>query len=172
MAAAPASFTGVPSAGPRAAGGPPSFVAVLRASPVTHGMTALCVLFYMFASAFSWAPAMIALVPANTIMVHFRVWNVFTAGLYQSSLPKLLVGVPLLYVLGRRIEPRFGTAEFLRFVALVNLANGVCTAVCFFGLYVLSRSMRVLFVHISGVDGLVVAMLGANGIVNAVRVFG
>eukprot|EP00937_MAST-01D_sp_MAST-1D-sp2_P004031 g4031.t1 len=95
------------------------------------------------------------------MMVHFHVWNVVTAGLYQSSLPKLVVGVALLVVLGRRLEPRFGSLEFLRFLATVNVIAGVGTAGCIFGIYILTRSMSVLFVHISGVDGLVVAMLMA-----------
>ena len=78
-------FQGIPGAGA------PSFNP--RELPVTLGVAALLVLFWLVGAVLPGAPAQLALVPANTMMVHFHVWNVVTAGLYQSSLPKLLYAV-------------------------------------------------------------------------------
>ena len=161
------SFEGVPSA--------VSPGAAVRELPVTIGVAAVLVLFWLFGALVPWAPAQLALVPANTMMVHFHVWNVVTAGLYQSSLPKLVYAVAVVLLLGSRLEPAFGSQEFARFLFVVNLFNGVCTAAAFFGIYILWRSMVVLFVHISGADGIVVALLiaavqqgGAEGTVPGV----
>ena len=65
-------------------------------------------------------------------------------------------------LLGRILEPAFGTVGFLRFLAAVNAANGAGVFACCVAGYALTQNANAyLYVRCRGVDGLVAAMLVA-----------
>ena len=62
-----------------------------------------------------WTAPVLALVPEKTVP---RVWNVLTSGFYEMNAVSFAVDVLGVLYLGRLLEPIWGTAEFVRFVAV------------------------------------------------------
>jgi membrane associated rhomboid family serine protease len=62
----------------------------------------------------------LALIPGFTIPPHFRVWNLVTSGYFHLHLYDLIFNLIALLVLGKYLEPLWGSREFLRFIIIVN----------------------------------------------------
>lgn len=75
---------------------------------------------------------------------------------------QILLFAVAIMLLGRILEPAFGTVGFLRFLAAVNAANGAGVFACCVAGYALTQNANAyLYVRCRGVDGLVAAMLVA-----------
>ena len=102
-----------------------------------------------------WTAPILALVPEKTVP---RVWNVITSGFYEMNAVSFAVDVLGVLYLGRLLEPIWGTAEFVRFVAVAQVAVGVSAFATMYLLYVCTRSQFFLFAEFGGFHGVLVAL--------------
>lgn len=102
-----------------------------------------------------------SLVPQSTIGKFF-VWNVTTAGFFETQLPAALMSIPLFVLLGRWIEPIWGAKELAVTAIVVNTAAGTATFVAMFIFYVATRSQRYIFTPIGGLSALVSTLIVAK----------
>ena len=102
-----------------------------------------------------WTAPVLALVPEKTVP---RVWNVLTSGFYEMNAVSFAVDVLGVLYLGRLLEPIWGTAEFVRFVAVAQVSVGVAAFATMYALYVCTRSQFFLFAQFGGFHGVLVAL--------------
>ena len=108
---------------------------LLRRSPGTCGLLAVLVVLGA-AGAFGGdaTTAKLGLLVGNTVLHHWYVWNVATAGLFEASALKLALVLPLVVWLGTRLEGAWsatgGARRLARFVAVVNVATGAAGFLC------------------------------------------
>ena len=102
-----------------------------------------------------WTAPVLALVPEKTVP---RVWNVLTSGFYEMNALSFAVDVLGVLYLGRLLEPIWGTAEFVRFVAVAQVSVGVAAFATMYALYVCTRSQFFLFAQFGGFHGVLVAL--------------
>lgn len=104
----------------------------------------------------------LALVPGRFIPC---VWNVFTAGLLEVTLVKVLLSTAGILLLARIVEPVWGSKEFLIFVSVVNVGSGVSTLVLIYLLYAFTRlsehSGDLLYQEVSGFQAICAGCLVA-----------
>eukprot|EP01116_Phalansterium_solitarium_P022505 TRINITY_DN7456_c0_g1_i2.p1 TRINITY_DN7456_c0_g1~~TRINITY_DN7456_c0_g1_i2.p1 ORF type:complete len:242 (+),score=49.73 TRINITY_DN7456_c0_g1_i2:164-889(+) len=87
----------------------------------------------------------LALVPGFTIPPHFYFWNMFTAAYFDTSLLSTLVNAAVVALVGKWLEPLWGSHEFLKFVVCVNAAAGLSTFLLLIVLFAVSRSEALWF---------------------------
>ena len=68
-----------------------------------------------------------ALVPANTMSAHFFIWNVLTATFVESNIFGVITACGVTLLVGKQLEPLWGSKELLRFILVVALAGGATT---------------------------------------------
>ena len=102
-----------------------------------------------------WTAPVLALVPEKTVPC---VWNVVTSGFYEMNAISFAVDVLGVLYLGRLLEPIWGTAEFVRFVAVAQVSVGVAAFATMYALYVCTRSQFFLFAQFGGFHGVLVAL--------------
>jgi membrane associated rhomboid family serine protease len=66
-----------------------------------------------------------ALVPLNTLGVHFYFWNILTSALFEASLLQGVISILGAIVLASKLELKFGTQEFLTFTAFTNISANI-----------------------------------------------
>lgn len=124
---------------------------------LTKGIAALISFVFLVVSFSPRAFSVLALIPANTFIDHFYLWNVFTGGLVELSLLSLLLDLLFIVVMGKFVEPIWGSKEFLRFVGITNTLTGV--GVVLFALLwtVVARSTAILHISFLGFVGVIAA---------------
>ncbi|DBA78781.1 TPA: hypothetical protein ACH3X1_008680 [Trebouxia sp. C0004] len=98
----------------------------------------------------------LTLVPGRTIPC---VWNVFTAGLIETDVFRLLLSIVGVLVLAKVVEPVWGSKGFLLFAAVVNFWTGFCTFVLLYLLYTVDRTGDLLYTEICGFQGVFAGLL-------------
>lgn len=98
----------------------------------------------------------LTLVPGRTIPC---VWNVFTAGLIETDIFRLLLSIVGVLVLAKVVEPVWGSKGFLLFAAVVNFWTGFCTFVLLYLLYTVDRTGDLLYTEICGFQGVFAGLL-------------
>lgn len=98
----------------------------------------------------------LTLVPGRTIPC---VWNVFTAGLIETDVFRLLLSLVGVLVLAKVVEPVWGSKGFLLFVGIVNFWTGFCTFVLLYLLYTVDRAGDLLYTEICGFQGVFAGLL-------------
>lgn len=102
-----------------------------------------------------------ALVPANTLMAHFFIWNVVTAPFVETSFFGVVVACAVTLLVGKQLEPLWGSKEMLRFILVVTLStSGATFFTCIF-LYASSQKLSFIYDPIHGYCGLTGAYLVA-----------
>merc|ERR1712046_126890 len=69
--------------------------------------------------------SVLVLVPNSTLGQQMRVWNVLTYCLIEQGLLQLVTSMACVAMVGRVAEPLWGTAEFAKFLLVVNLCTGI-----------------------------------------------
>jgi membrane associated rhomboid family serine protease len=100
----------------------------------------------------------VALIPGKSIPY---VWNIITAGYFETSVFGLAVSIASLLVVGRHLEPFWGSKEFLKFIVFVNLFTSANTFVLAIFLYFITRQGGYLYSPISGFHGVLAGFLVA-----------
>eukprot|EP00271_Cylindrocystis_brebissonii_P017997 TRINITY_DN4917_c0_g1_i1.p1 TRINITY_DN4917_c0_g1~~TRINITY_DN4917_c0_g1_i1.p1 ORF type:complete len:331 (-),score=45.19 TRINITY_DN4917_c0_g1_i1:415-1407(-) len=107
----------------------------------------------------AYAPALdyLALVPGKTIPF---AWNLVTAGYIENSPISLAVNILALLVLGKSLEPIWGSKEFFWFILVVNTWTAISTFVLMIVLFYISPGNgAVLYAPICGFHGVVAGLL-------------
>eukprot|EP01112_Ceratiomyxa_fruticulosa_P008738 TRINITY_DN2261_c0_g3_i1.p1 TRINITY_DN2261_c0_g3~~TRINITY_DN2261_c0_g3_i1.p1 ORF type:complete len:334 (-),score=61.68 TRINITY_DN2261_c0_g3_i1:60-1061(-) len=126
--------------------------------PRLSKLISLALLLLYLASFFSNADSVFALNPGLTIPPSFRVWNLVTSGFYNNSLISCAMNIVLLLLFGKYLEPIWGSAEFLRFILIVNSIIGVCVFLNIILLYSISFRTELLYaINLCGFEGILSA---------------
>jgi hypothetical protein len=72
-------------------------------------------------------------------MVHFYVWNIVTAGLFQYSFVEMVYSVIGITLLGTYVEPILGHFELARLLFVTNALNGAFAFFLYVSLFILTR---------------------------------
>jgi len=100
----------------------------------------------------------IALVPGKTLPC---VWNVITAGYFETNIWMLLNNITCLLVLARYLEPVWGSKEFLKFVLVTNAFTGVITFAYMMTVYFATASEEYLYGKAFGFHGVIAGFVVA-----------
>ncbi|KAL6068171.1 hypothetical protein QOT17_008416 [Balamuthia mandrillaris] len=135
--------------------------------PLTKALVVTVPLFFVLTLLYPPLFNVLALIPANTFLAHFWVWNLITSAFVETNFLGVLVTVLILLQTGRQLELMWGTIEFLRFVLVVTILSSIITFCCIFIVYLCTYSTDLLFeysVYGSGAlfAGLVVTMKQAH----------
>jgi membrane associated rhomboid family serine protease len=101
---------------------------------------------------------LLALIPGRTLPL---VWNLFTAGLVHKSLTIVSLNVVALLLLSRVVEPYYGSREYLKLLAIVNLLTNFATFVTMFLLFIGTQKGNLLYVKLAGFHGVIGGILVA-----------
>jgi membrane associated rhomboid family serine protease len=102
-----------------------------------------------------------ALVPANTLMAHFFIWNVLTAPFVETSFIGVVVACGVTLLVGKQLEPLWGSKEMLRFILVVTVSTSAATFFTCIFLYASSQQLHFIYDPIHGYCGLTGAYLVA-----------
>jgi len=75
----------------------------------------------------------------------FFLWNIITSGYFHVSFFDLAFSIIVVLLVGKYLEPIWGSKEFLRFIAIVNLMVCLCMFALMIAAYFLSGSDKFLF---------------------------
>ncbi|KAL3138155.1 hypothetical protein ABBQ38_005383 [Trebouxia sp. C0009 RCD-2024] len=98
----------------------------------------------------------LTLVPGRTIPC---VWNVFTAGLVETDIFRLILSLVGVLMLAKIVEPVWGSKGFLLFTAVVNFWTGFSTFVLVYLLFTIDRKGDLLYTEICGFQGVFAGLL-------------
>ncbi|XP_057989423.1 rhomboid-like protein 19 isoform X2 [Hevea brasiliensis] len=102
------------------------------------------------------AVSYLALIPAKTIPF---AWNLITAGYIEQSIYGVVVSTLFLLIMGKLLEPVWGSKEFLKFIFIVNCLTYVCVFITTIALYYIMRQENYLYMPISGFQGILSGFL-------------
>ncbi|KDP25719.1 hypothetical protein JCGZ_23940 [Jatropha curcas] len=102
------------------------------------------------------AVSYLALIPAKTIPF---AWNLITAGYIEQSIYGVVVSTLCLLIMGKLLEPVWGSKEFLKFIFIVNFLTSVCVFIITIALYYITRQENYLYLPISGFQGVLSGFL-------------
>ncbi|KAL5699636.1 Rhomboid-like protein 19 [Ranunculus cassubicifolius] len=120
------------------------------------GLAAVVVVGSVIVQAFPPAVAYLALIPARTIPF---AWNLITAGYVEQTLVGMGVSTLGLLLIGKLLEPIWGSKEFLKFIFIVNFLTSVCLFVTAIAFYYVTRQESYLYTPISGFQGVILGFL-------------
>jgi hypothetical protein len=95
----------------------------------------------------------LALVPAYTFSVRHYVWNLATAGLFETSFVMALLNIGVAAVVCPVLERLWGSQQFIRFVLIINVACNTAILLLTVLSYSATYNERFLFVRICGFSG-------------------
>ncbi|EEF29134.1 rhomboid-like protein 19 [Ricinus communis] len=98
----------------------------------------------------------LALIPAKTIPFG---WNLITAGYIEQSIYGVVVSTLCLLIMGKLLEPVWGSKEFLKFIFIVNFLTSVCVFITAIALYYITTQENYLYMPISGFQGVLSGFL-------------
>ncbi|KAG0573327.1 hypothetical protein KC19_VG168700 [Ceratodon purpureus] len=87
------------------------------------------------------------------------VWNIITPGFLETSIFGLAVSIASLLVVGRHLEPFWGSREFFKFIVFVNVFACTNTFVLAIFLYFITRQGDYLYSPVSGFHGVLAGFL-------------
>lgn len=106
---------------------------VTEAPKATKVFSILIVTFYLATHIQRYFAEILGLVPGYTFSSLY-LWNIVTAGFYHAYFIDMVLSVITLLVVGRYLEPFWGTREFVKFVVLINASAGLgCVVWSVFG---------------------------------------
>ncbi|KAF3433919.1 hypothetical protein FNV43_RR25022 [Rhamnella rubrinervis] len=138
---------------PSLSGGTGPFCGFTR---LCKGLAVVLVGGHILVQIFPPALAYLALIPARTIPF---AWNLITAGYIEQSVYAVVGHTIGLLVLGKLLEPIWGSKEFLKFIFVVNFLTSVCVFITAIALYYITRQEDYLYIPISGFHGILPGFL-------------
>eukprot|EP00960_Hanusia_phi_P053970 762513-Hanusia_phi.AAC.3 len=137
----------------------------------------LTVVLYLLAQLVPSLESILAIKATNTYGAHSYIWNVFTAGFFNTSI--ILVMIPFLLlclnldgfrsqaiflaltflIMGRWLVPSWGSAEFVKYVFFSNLCVGLSVFISQIVYYMASFNYKYLEMPISGGIGIIAALI-------------
>ncbi|KAK4480331.1 hypothetical protein RD792_013402, partial [Penstemon davidsonii] len=102
------------------------------------------------------AVSYLALIPAKTIPFG---WNLVTAGYIEQSIYGVVTSTIGLLIIGKLLEPLWGSREFLKFIFVVNFLTSVCVFITAISLYYITWQEAYLYRPISGFQGVLAGFL-------------
>ncbi|KAH9556607.1 hypothetical protein CY35_07G038400 [Sphagnum magellanicum] len=125
---------------------------------LSKGLAVLLAIGFLLTSILPSTVEYLALIPGRSIPF---VWTVLTAGYLERSIFSLIVSIAALLIVGRLLEPFWGSKEFLKFIFFVNFFASANTFVLAVFLYYVSRRGDFLYVSVSGFHGVLAGFLVA-----------
>lgn len=120
------------------------------------GLAVVLVAGHIVVQIFPYSVTYLALIPARTIPFG---WNLITAGYIEQSVYGVVISALGLLLMGKVLEPIWGTREFLKFIFVVNFLTSVCVFVTAVFLYYVSMEETYLYLPISGFHGVLLGFL-------------
>ncbi|GMH11274.1 hypothetical protein Nepgr_013115 [Nepenthes gracilis] len=120
------------------------------------GLAVVLISGHIVVQLFPPAVTYLALIPARTIPF---AWNLITAGYVEQTVYGVIISTIGLLLIGKLIEPIWGSKEFLKFIFVVNFLTSVCVFITMIALYYATTLEAYLYMPISGFDGVLAAFL-------------
>jgi len=92
----------------------------------------------------------LALKPGLTLPPNFFVWNIFTSGFVEIRLGNAVFNCLYLALIGSRLEPIWGSVEYIRFIGITNVFSSLFTFLVMILAYPLSNPMTWITAVFSG----------------------
>lgn len=105
-----------------------------------------------------WVENFFALIPVNTLMQHWYLWNVLTSSLFEKSFLRFALKGCVFVLGGMKLEKAWGPRVLGKLIAITAICSGGITFLFMAGLYV-SGLEKVLFVDQYGFAGLCTSIL-------------
>ncbi|CAN1258001.1 Rhomboid-like protein 19, partial [Linum perenne] len=86
-------------------------------------------------------------------------WNLITAGYIEQTIFGVVANTLCLLVMGKLLEPVWGSKEFLKFIFIINFLTSVCVFITAITLYYITTQEIYLYMPISGFQGVVSGFL-------------
>jgi membrane associated rhomboid family serine protease len=123
---------------------------------LSKGLAAVLVIGYAMTQLFPSTVEYLALVPGKTIPF---AWNLITAGYLEQSLFGLILSIIGLLFSGKLLEPIWGSREFLKFIAIVNIVTSISVFITTIFLYYITWKEIFLYTPLSGFHGVLSGFL-------------
>ncbi|KAL6648118.1 hypothetical protein ACP70R_012342 [Stipagrostis hirtigluma subsp. patula] len=120
------------------------------------GLAVILFLAHVLVQLFPSAATYLALIPSRTIPF---AWNLLTAGYIEQTIPGVIVSIVGLLLLGKLLEPLWGSKELLKFIFIVNLSTSVCVFITAIVLYYVTQEESYLYTPLSGFYGVLSGLL-------------
>ncbi|CAN0825458.1 Rhomboid-like protein 19 [Linum grandiflorum] len=138
---------------PAIAGGSSLFTGFTR---LCKGLAVVLVAGHVVVQTLPFTVNYLALIPARTIPF---AWNLITAGYVEQSIFGVVASTLCLLVMGKLLEPVWGSKEFLKFIFIINFLTSVCVFITAITLYYITTQETYLYMPISGFQGVVAGFL-------------
>ncbi|CAN1338527.1 Rhomboid-like protein 19 [Linum perenne] len=138
---------------PAIAGGSSLFTGFTR---LCKGLAVVLVAGHVVVQIFPFTLNYLALIPARTIPF---AWNLITAGYVEQTIYGVVASTLCLLVMGKLLEPVWGSKEFLNFIFIINFLTSVCVFITAITLYYVTTQEIYLYMPISGFQGVVSGLL-------------
>eukprot|EP00899_Mesostigma_viride_P006792 jgi/Mesvir1/16113/Mv08399-RA.1 len=123
---------------------------------LTKGLSALLCIGFVAGQVIPGSDMYLALVPGKTIPC---VWNLVSSGYFEQHFLSLVVNCVALLVLGRVLEPLWGSRALLKFIVIVNVSMASATFAVMTFMFFLTRHEMFIYGKFSGFHGVVAGML-------------
>ncbi|KAL4556673.1 hypothetical protein LXL04_034828 [Taraxacum kok-saghyz] len=120
------------------------------------GLAAVLVCGYIAVQIFPSILTYVALIPARTIPFG---WNLLTAGYVEQTVYGVVSSTIGLVLIGKVLEPIWGSREFLKFIFIVNFLTSVCVFITTISLYYVTMQESYLYTPLSGFSGVLAGLL-------------
>jgi membrane associated rhomboid family serine protease len=120
------------------------------------GLAVVLVCGHIALQIFPSAVTYLALIPARTIPFG---WNLITAGYIEQTLHGVIISTIGLLLIGKLLEPIWGSKEFFKFIFVINFLTSVCVFITAISLYYVTREETYLYVPLSGFHGVLSGLL-------------
>ncbi|CAL1374310.1 unnamed protein product [Linum trigynum] len=138
---------------PAIAGGTSLFTGFTR---LCKGLAVVLVAGHIVVQTLPFTVNYLALIPARTIPF---AWNLITAGYIEQTIYGVVANTLCLLVMGKLLEPVWGSKEFLKFIFIINLLTSVCVFITAITLYYITTQETYLYMPVSGFQGVVSGFL-------------
>eukprot|EP00698_Gefionella_okellyi_P019825 TRINITY_DN6141_c0_g1_i2.p1 TRINITY_DN6141_c0_g1~~TRINITY_DN6141_c0_g1_i2.p1 ORF type:complete len:218 (-),score=21.01 TRINITY_DN6141_c0_g1_i2:514-1167(-) len=133
---------------------PPAPPSVLARFPLISRLLAiLIILMYIAGASFPGLRHVFAIVPNR--VTHGYIWQVFTAGFFDVSVVTAVTNAIICLFVGSVLEPLWGPREYVRFIAIVNTAVGICLFMVAIFVYFMFGNEATLSSPIGGFGGVI-----------------
>jgi len=112
------------------------------------------IIFYLIGLFLPSSVLVFALVPANTITVHYFVWNLFTGGLFETSFVMAIMNVIAVIIVCPGLERAWNSRLLVKFVVVVNILNSLSVFALSIFFFAVTQNDAYLFWEICGFSGL------------------
>lgn len=137
--------------------------ALLGGGGLFSGFTRLCkglavvlISGHIVVQLFPPAVTYLALIPARTIPF---AWNLVTAGYVEQTLYGVIISTIGLLIIGKLLEPLWGSKEYLKFIFVVNFLTSLCVFITAIAMYYATSQEFYLYMPISGFNGILLGFL-------------